>query len=511
MTTVDAVVRDRRADCADRPAVVDAAGTISYRELFAQAGELAAVLAARPEAGTNRLVAVQLGRDRTGPVAMLAVLLAGCAFVPVDPTHPVARREMLLADCDAQLIVVTEGAEPAGSRLIGSAAGARVYVRDTGRPRADLPDDLAYVIYTSGTTGEPKGCMVGHAQVLALFDHTAAEFDLGPDDVWSAFHSFSFDFSVWEIWGALLFGGATVVVPPRELARPDALLDLIGRHGVTVLSLTPSMFAHVAAEAVAAGTVLPRVRLTVLGGEAVRLGDVRTWVDHEVAPGGRVVNMYGITEITVHATQIDVTGIAVTGTTRGIRRGSTPIGDPLKHLAISIRDAEGHELGPGAEGEIWVSGAGVIAGYLGRPDLTAARFVTVAGPGGAERHYRSGDAGFRAADGSLHCTGRLDNQVKLRGFRVELGEIEATLRRVPGLRDAACTVERNDLGNDLLVAYVVDDRARTDCELRDDLRRTLPHYMIPQLFVRRTVLPVSVNGKLDRAALSVRRRGLVAC
>jgi nonribosomal peptide synthetase DhbF len=506
MTSIDAVVRDRVADCADRPAVVDSAGTTSYRQLLARAGELAAVLVARPESRTNRLVAVQLGRDRSGPVAMLAVLLAGCAFVPVDPTYPAARREMLLTDCGAQLIVVTEGAEPAGCRLIGSAAGARVYVRDTGHPRGDLPDDLAYVVYTSGTTGEPKGCMVGHAQVLALFDNTAAEFDLGPGDVWSAFHSFSFDFSVWEIWGALMFGGATVVVPPRELTRPQAFLELIGRHGVTVLSLTPSIFAHVAAEAVAAGTVLPRVRLTVLGGEAVRLTDVRAWVDHEVAPRGRVVNMYGITEITVHATQIDVTGTAC-----GIRQGSTPIGDPLKHLAISIRDEDGHELGPGAEGEIWVAGAGVIAGYLGRPDLTAARFVTVDLPGGPERHYRSGDAGFRAADGSLHYTGRLDNQVKLRGFRVELGEIESTLRRVPGLRDGACTVERNDFGNDLLVAYIVDDRARTDCELRDDLRRTLPHYMIPQLFVRRTDLPVSVNGKLDRAALAVCRRGVTAC
>jgi nonribosomal peptide synthetase DhbF len=495
---IPAVVHGHVVRAGTHPAVIDGAGRLSYADLWREAAELAALIAKQAEASSNRLVAIQVGRDRDAPIAMLAVLMAGCAFVPIAPAYPRAHRELLLADSGAQIILVSDGSSPDHEEA-GRVAGIGLYLRPEGRPRDDLPADLAYVIYTSGTTGRPKGCMVEHASVLALLRSTEELFRHPPGgDVWAALHSFSFDVSVWEVWGALVQGGTTAIGSTETMQRPAAVLEFLRAHAVTILSQTPSMFAYIVDEAAGDVAGLPDLRWVVLAGEAVKLADVQRWVATSIAPEARVVNMHGITEVTIYDTFADVTDMPAT--TAPLR--ATPIGNCLPHLGVSVRDDAGAEVADGEPGELWFSGSGVAAGYLGQPDLTSSRFVTVATPGGKQRQYRSGDMGYRSPDGSLHCIGRRDDQIKLRGYRIELGEIESALRRLPAVRDAACVVGKNSLGHELLFAHLVESAPTSDGDLRTGLRAVLPAHMCPQVFVRHDVLPVTANGKLDRKRLT---------
>ncbi|MEU6221559.1 amino acid adenylation domain-containing protein [Streptomyces sp. NPDC047022] len=479
-----------------RIAVTDSQGSATYGWLAEHADEVTRALRGRVTPGQP--VALRAGRSRHALAGILGILGAGASYLPVDPEYPPERQSYLLDDSGAGLVLTDGGPAPGETRL--AQPGPLLLASRPPSPGAPLlPPDTAYTIYTSGSTGAPKGCVVGHRQVLALLDAALPLLDVGADDAWTLFHSWSFDFSVWEIWGALLCGGRAVVVDRDTAADPDAFAALLAAQKVTVLNQVPSAFGNLVTEVTESGVRLPALRRVVLGGEAMVAQDIRRWWDADTAPAATVTNMYGITETTVHVTHCPLTPQVLDQA----GAGRTPIGRPLPHLTVELCDERGAPVPPGEPGELWVGGAGVSHGYLGRPELTAERFP--AAPGGTGRRYRSGDFAVEGADGSLYYAGRMDGQVKLRGFRIELGEIEAELRSLPGVSGAACLVD--DSGRTpVLCAYLVADRATAGpAGVRAALAGRLPAHMLPQRLHYLDRLPVTPHGKLDREALALTR------
>ncbi|MEV0001538.1 amino acid adenylation domain-containing protein [Micromonospora sp. NPDC050980] len=451
--------------------------TTTYAELAARAAPLTARLRAAGVAA-GEPVALRVGRGPDAVVGILGILGAGGAYVPVDPAYPEARQAFLLADTAARHSVIRDG------------TGLRVVTRDGGPPPRALPPGTAYVIHTSGSTGQPKGVMVGHRQVLALFAACVPLFEVDDRDVWSVFHSTSFDFSVWEIWGALLHGGRAVIVPESAAYDPGRLLALLARERVTVCSQVPTPFRYLVDAARRQGTVLPALRHLVLGGEPADLAVVADWRRQGHAPRCRVSNMYGITETTVH-----VTHTFLTGDEAPPLPGATPIGRPLPHLAVELVNEDRRPVPDGTPGEMVVHGAGVAHGYLGNAALTAARF-----PGGDR--YRSGDWAVRATDGTLYHLGRRDDQVQVRGYRVELGEVAAAVRGHPAVN--ACVVTAPTRGEArILVAHVqlAAGMPASAADLRAHTAAVLPAHLVPSRFVAHEAFPVTASGKVDRSAL----------
>ncbi|HFH4296330.1 TPA: pyoverdine non-ribosomal peptide synthetase PvdD, partial [Pseudomonas aeruginosa] len=362
-------------------------------------------------------------------------------------------------------------------------------------------DNLAYVIYTSGSTGKPKGTLLTHRNALRLFSATEAWFGFDERDVWTLFHSYAFDFSVWEIFGALLYGGRLVIVPQWVSRSPEDFYRLLCREGVTVLNQTPSAFKQLMAVACSAdmATQQPALRYVIFGGEALDLQSLRPWFQRFGDRQPQLVNMYGITETTVHVTYRPVSEADLEG---GL---VSPIGGTIPDLSWYILDRDLNPVPRGAVGELYIGRAGLARGYLRRPGLSATRFVPNPFPGGAgERLYRTGDLARFQADGNIEYIGRIDHQVKVRGFRIELGEIEAALAGLAGVRDAV-VLAHDGVGGTQLVGYVVADSAE-DAErlresLRESLKRHLPDYMVPAHLMLLERMPLTVNGKLDRQAL----------
>ncbi|WBO65118.1 amino acid adenylation domain-containing protein [Streptomyces camelliae] len=477
----------------DRCAVSAGSDAVTYGRLGGLADELSDVLTAELSPAEG-LVALRIGRSVRAPAAILGVLQSGRGYVPVDPDYPAARQQHILRDSGSALVVTDSGV--ADDEVPVASVGPFVIARRPAAPdRARVPAGTAYVIYTSGSTGTPKGCLVGHEHVLGLFDAAGQVFDFGPDDVWTVFHSYSFDFSVWELWGALLHGGRAVMVGPAVAADPAAFKTLLAEESVSVLNQVPSVFGLLTQELELAPVELPRLRHVIFGGEALHADDIGHWNAVAAAPRARLTNMYGITETTVHVTYCELTGELLDEAPAG----TTPIGRALPHLEVTLVDDDGVPVPDGEPGEIWVSGAGVSHGYLNRDALTAEKFVT----DGGRRFYRSGDQAVRRPDGMLYYVGRKDQQVKLRGFRIELGEIEAALRAMPGIGSAACGVEENRHGDRVLVAYVVPavGTPASSKDIRDALAAALPAHLRPQRIKYLTELPITPHGKLDRTAL----------
>ncbi|MBW4718333.1 non-ribosomal peptide synthetase [Saccharothrix obliqua] len=466
-TTITELFAARVAAGPDRVAVTAGDTSLTYAELDDRSTGLArALVDAGVEPGTR--VGVRLERGPDLVVALLAVLKAGAAYVPLDPDYPAERTAFVTADSGLRVVV---GDVPDATSVPPSARGSA----ELSRPAAG---DAAYVIYTSGSTGRPKGVVVPHRNVAALLA-AADGFGLGPDDVWTLFHSFAFDFSVWEVWGCLLTGGRLVVVPHWTARDPDEFHALLARERVTVLNQTPSAFAQLDP-----GDDLS-VRLLVFGGEALDARLVLPWLDAYPRRRCRVVNMYGITETTVHCTWHDVTRADALA-------GPAPVGRPLPGWELHVRDPRGRLVPPGVAGEIHVGGLGVALGYLHRPELTAERFA-----GG---RYRSGDRGRYLDDGRLLHLGRLDDQVKVRGHRIEPGEIRFALLADPRVTAAAVVVRRSaDSAAVRLDAYAVTSAPAPD--LRARLVERLPAHLVPATVTEVGALPLTANGKLDVARL----------
>jgi amino acid adenylation domain-containing protein len=482
-------------------AVTFAGEELSYAGLNARANRLAHHLTARG-VGPDARVAICVERGMEMVVALLAVLKAGGGYVPLDPGYPEDRLRYTLADSRPLLLLTQAALRERFADLdlpvlaLDEDAPAWADLPETNPERADVgPAHLAYVIYTSGSTGQPKGVMVEHRNVARLFTATDAWFGFGTGDVWTLFHSFAFDFSVWEIWGALLYGGRLVVVP-RETARsPEEFYALLCREGVTVLNQTPSAFRQLIAAQQAVGGE-HALRCVVFGGEALEPATLKPWFERNDERRTRLVNMYGITETTVHVTYRPIERADTE------RAGPSPIGVRIPDLKTYILDARGEPVPVGVTGELYVGGAGVARGYLDRPELTAERFVR--DPFSADpqaRLYRTGDLGRWLADGTIEYLGRNDHQVKIRGFRIELGEIEARLAEHPGVREAVVLAREGEGAGRQLVAWYVGPAPLVVAELRAHLAARLPEYMVPAAYVHLEALPLTPNGKVDRRAL----------
>ncbi|WP_455431705.1 non-ribosomal peptide synthase/polyketide synthase [Streptomyces griseosporeus] len=508
----DTIVRRFEAAAAAHPDRVAVTGedergrpvSLTYAELNARVNRLAALLRERG-AAPERFVALALPRVTDLVTAVLAVLKSGAGYLPVDPAYPAERVALLLGDSRP---VVTVGTRATVAALGGDATWlalddedvvADLAARDTADPEpAAGADHAAYVIYTSGSTGTPKGVVVTHRNVLRLFDATGHWFGFGADDVWTLFHSYAFDFSVWELWGPLLFGGRLVVVPHAVSREPGAFLELLRRERVTVLNQTPSAFHELIRADEAAGGADLALRYVVFGGEALDPARLLPWYERHADDSPVLVNMYGITETTVHVTHRALTADEVRAGVAGA------IGVGIPDLGVHVLDERLRPVPVGVVGEMYVSGAGVARGYAHRPGLTAGRFVADPfGPPGT-RMYRSGDLARRRPDGSLDYLGRADSQVKVRGFRIELGEIEAVLLAQDQVAQAAVVVREDTPGDQRLVGYVVTDGGTGQAlapALREAAAEALPAHMVPSAVVVLDRLPLTVNGKLDRKAL----------
>ncbi|MEV6520489.1 amino acid adenylation domain-containing protein [Longispora sp. NPDC051575] len=465
----------RAAAQPDAPAVFDGDRVLTYGELDRRAARLAAALRAdgvRP----GGIVGVCLHRSADQIVALVAVWKAGGGYLPLDPDYPADRLDHMLADSGAALVVTREATRfprtlPPDATDPGD--------RDSG----GAPGPLAYVIYTSGSTGRPKGVVVSHAALAVRIPWMVEDYGLTPADRVPQFASISFDTHVEEVWPALAAGAALLVLPEGGTGLPELLASPAGR-AVTVLDL-PTPYWHELVADLDAVAWPPGLRLVVLGADAVHGEAVAAWRDR--FPHVRLVNTYGPTEVTVIATAAELTGPRADGAPAGVR---PTIGRPLARTTVSVRDNDGRLAAPGVPGELWVGGPGLADGYLGAPELTAARFVTL----GGERFYRTGDRARWTRDGQLDFLGRLDGQVKVRGYRIEPGEIESRLLGHPGVGGAVAVVR-----DGALVGYVVGDAPHAD--LRAHLAATLPAHMVPTAFVTLDRLPLTANGKLDRRAL----------
>ncbi|MDF3198891.1 amino acid adenylation domain-containing protein [Pseudomonas sp. 1912-s] len=466
---------------------------LSYRELNERANQVAHCLLKHGIRPDDR-VAICVERGLEMIIGLLGILKAGAGYVPIDPAYPLDRIRYTLQDSAPLAVLVQDNT----LHLVGDVTPIdlnSLQHEPIVNPNVALsPSSLAYVIYTSGSTGLPKGVMIEHRNVARLFSATEHWFTFNANDTWALFHSFAFDFSVWEIWGALMHGGQLLVVPQLVSRSPDECYALLCEAGVSILNQTPSAFRQLIA-AQGRSQQLHSLRQVIFGGEALEPGILKPWYARVTNAGTRLVNMYGITETTVHVTYraLEAADAQLVGV--------SPIGVRIPDLQLYVLDARREPVPMGVVGELYVGGAGVARGYLNREELTAERFL--ADPATGQRLYKTGDLGRLLADGSVEYLGRNDDQVKIRGFRIELGEIEARLATCDGVREAVVIAREDEPGDQRLVAYVIAQQGRTPtaAELRDHLLQSLAEYMVPSAFVLLDTFPLTTNGKLDRKAL----------
>jgi len=487
----------------DAPAVLaphHADRWLTYGELGARAHAVAATLQNDLHVAPGSRVAVYLRPSVDAVVAVLGVLKAGCTYVPIDPRYPQERVQFILNDSGVKAVLASQDDAAALATVACPLVAVETLPAVDSRPvqRSVSADDVAYVIYTSGSTGLPKGCLVTHRNVVRLLVSDRFDFSFGPSDVWVMAHSLSFDFSVWEMYGALLHGGR-LLMPLRDVVQDVTLFrDLLSRYRVTVLNQTPLAFYNLVAveDASAEHTLGDHLRYVIFGGDRLDTSKLQAWVRHYPADSVALVNMYGITETTVHVTYCRLTTEQIQGPA-----GLSPVGRPLPETTVYVCDRHLNPQPIGAPGEMLVGGSGVCLGYLDRPELTSARFIpdTFSGSG---RLYRSGDLAFRDEAGALSFVGRNDHQVKIRGHRIEPAEVERAMRAVPGVEQAAVVVEQGAAGNELSAVVT----GRIDAEVvRAALAERVPDYLVPSSIVVCEALPLTAHGKLDVAAMRALR------
>ncbi|MGF6352893.1 amino acid adenylation domain-containing protein [Paenibacillus sp. 4624] len=495
--TLVSLFEEQAERCSARIALRYQHTEMTYATLNSKANRLAIFL--RQEGvKPNQVVGILFSRSPGMVISILAVLKAGGAYMPIDPEYPKERIQYMLEDSKAQFCITEE------QELLPEEVSIKAIVPDlldddgiegiyaTNPKLVNQPSDLAYIIYTSGSTGKPKGVMIEHSNVVRLLFNDRNLFDFTKEDVWTLFHSFCFDFSVWEMYGALLYGARLIIVPLNVTREPAQFLSLLQKEQVTILNQTPTAFYRIAKLEIQSDSHTPlAVRKVIFGGEALQPIQLLEW--KKKYPQTQLINMYGITETTVHVTYKEMEWGDIQGKTSNI-------GKPIPTLQIYILD-EQRELVPiGVEGEIYVGGEGLARGYLNREELTAERFVPH--PFAAsQRLYRTGDLARWQMNGELEYLGRIDHQVKIRGFRIELGEIESRLLEIDGVQQAVVTVREGDTGEGVLCAYYVSDRFQQSKDLRTRLSQHLPQYMLPAHYIQMKTLPMTLSNKVDTRAL----------
>ncbi|HLP60378.1 MAG TPA: amino acid adenylation domain-containing protein, partial [Candidatus Deferrimicrobium sp.] len=460
--------------------------SITYRELNERSGRLAGWLI---EQGvlTDNIVGIMMERSIDMIAGILGILKSGGAYMPIDPEYPQERIQYMLQDSKARIfehlnvdIVCTRGFGFRISNLI--------------------PSNLAYVIYTSGSTGKPKGTLIEHRHVVRLLFNDQFQFDFNNHDIWTLFHSFCFDFSVWEMYGALLYGGKLVIVPKATARDPWEFLSVLKKQCVTVLNQTPASFYNLINEELQTPARHLHLRYVIFGGEALNPAQLKPWQD--MYPGCLLVNMYGITETTVHVTYKEI------GRLESASEASN-IGRPIPTLCVYLLDRDLNLVPRDVAGELCVGGEGVARGYLNRPELSAEKFYRAHKSYRTYILYRSGDMARLLENGDIEYLGRLDQQVKIRGFRIEPGEIENRLLKKPGIKNVAVLPRQDTQGNKYLCAYIVTRNNIDPAELREYLSQDLPDYMIPAYFISINKIPLTANGKIDRQALPLPEAGIM--
>jgi len=495
--------------------------SLTYAELDAKSTQLARYIQNKYKATSKKesfpadtLIGICVEPSFDTIISILGVLKAGGAYVPMDPNYPATRIENILLDSQAPLIIVHQRTLSKISSLAELDPDRLILIDDSDvqdqiqsqsvfpLDATYNPESLAYVIYTSGSTGRPKGVALPHANVLNLFYATKEYYHFNQNDVWVLFHSFAFDVSVWEIWGTFLYGGTLIIVSYETTRDPHTFYEITKKEKITVLNQTPSAFRNYIDADLAAENKINTLRCVIFAGEALDIEMLRDWWRSHDDRHPQLVNMYGITETTIHASYQAL----FYSDLENCRHGR--IGVPLNHLRMYVLDEQKSLCPIGVPGELYVGGGGVARGYLNRDDLTNQRFIInpfakTLGLAPTDRIYKSGDLVRWMPDGTLEYIGRTDFQVKLRGFRIELGEIESVIIKYPAIKQSV-VVMREDGHNKYLACYFTlnPDSKLLDLEmLRTHLRQSLPEYMVPSAFVRLDKIPLTVNGKIDRKAL----------
>ncbi|MEA5552827.1 amino acid adenylation domain-containing protein [Anabaena cylindrica UHCC 0172] len=481
---------------------------LTYQELNQRANQLAnylQTLGVQPEV----LVGICTERSLEMIVGILGILKAGGAYVPLDITYPRERLAFMLSDSQVSILLTQQhliAKIPEHQAKIVCLDHDWEHITKTPSDKIEKTvktNNIAYIIYTSGSTGQPKGVLIPHSNVVRLFAATQSWFQFNHNDVWSLFHSYAFDFSVWEIWGALLYGGRLVIIPYYVSRSPELFYQLLAHEKITVLNQTPSAFQQLMQiEASLKNEHNLNLRFVIFGGEALNIQSLKPWFDTHGDKSPQLVNMYGITETTVHVTYRPI-NIA------DLSSPSKVIGCAIPDLQLYILNSQLQPVPIGVAGEIYVGGAGLARGYLKRPELTTERFISHPFNHQPDaRLYKTGDLGRYLPNGDIEYLGRIDNQVKIRGFRIELGEIEAVLNQHPNLR-AAKVITREDIpGDKRLVAYIIPTNSENSTseishQIRAYLKENLPDYMIPAAFVVLETFPLTPNGKIDHRAFPV--------
>ncbi|MEU6718017.1 amino acid adenylation domain-containing protein [Nonomuraea sp. NPDC046802] len=504
-TSLPALFRAVARDHPDDIAIVSADAKLTYGELDRWSDALAEELRSKG-VDTGQRVGVVADRTVVSVCAVLAVLKSGAAYVPLDPAYPSERLRQVARDTGLRIVVGSPDRQPqaVGSVLVDP--GNVPWRNRPSEPSGDAAEQTggtpAYIIHTSGSTGVPKGCVVTHGNVLALLGAALPLFRLSARDRWALFSSLCFDVSVWEMWGAFATGATLVLVPAAAAQSPEDMVKLLQAAEVTVLNQVPSIFRYLSEAYHDMGRPPIALRYLIFAGESVHLRDIQVFTRRLKGCSPAIVNMYGITEITVHATFKELAEEDLEGPVR------SPIGRPLPHLRIELRDDLGRPVPAEATGEMWISGTGVTQGYLDRPDLTDVAYRVESGDLGESHYYRSGDLARYLPNGELEYVGRRDRQIKILGFRIEPGEIEAVLRADHAVHDVVVGVTGSRAGTPSLVAFVIPALPMPAPELSRRLRKyagtTLPRHMIPSRYIVMDSFPVNVSGKVDRNALTAR-------
>ncbi|QOS98553.1 amino acid adenylation domain-containing protein [Brevibacterium sp. JNUCC-42] len=491
--TIHQIIEEQVRKTPDRVAVAFEESQLTYRELNEKANSLARTLR-KKDVTPDSFVAIMMERSLEMIVGIVAILKSGGAYLPIDPEYPQERIDYTLQNSEAKYLLTQE-------QLINKIKfdGEIINVNDSESYHHDVsdlecvntPNDLAYMIYTSGSTGKPKGVLIEHRNVVRLLINSKFPYDFTENDVWPMFHSFCFDVSVWEMYGSLFYGGKLVVVPRIVAQNTAAFAELLRKEKITVLNQTPTAFYALLKEELSSQTKDLTVRYVIFAGEALSPKKLKEW--KEKYPNCRCINMYGITETTVHTTFKEITSLE-------IETNVSNVGKPLPTLTCFLFDQYKKLVPVGVVGEIYVGGDGVARGYHGLEELTKERFIqNPYNP--QERLYKSGDLARFLSNGEMEYLGRIDHQVKIRGYRIELGEIESRLLKHPSIKEAAVMAKEDGAGEKYLCAYFTASEQITIFQLREHVSKELPSYMVPAIFLQLESWSMTSNGKLDRKAL----------